>query len=145
MELNQLVNIHTWIRNSQVSEILFISALVLPGYLLMYNYAIIKINESWKGWGLAFAVIIFIAGIIWMKNSQSIVEKNIQDISVIKNYILDKDYRYMSFERLEEMDDRFTEKRVKELLFIFPNEIRLAKLKNNKKGIKVINIEDENT
>jgi len=145
MRLNQLKNIHSWVRGTSVSEILFVSALILPAYLLMYNYAIEQINEEWKTFVLLIALLIYVAGIAWMKLSQSSNEKDAKDLLVIKNYILDKGFSFMSFEKLAEIDKSFTAERVKELIFVFPNEIRLAKLKDNKKGIKVLNVEDENT
>ena len=145
MRLNQLKNIHSWVRGTSVSEILFVSALILPAYLLMYNYAIEQINEEWKTFVLLIALLIYVAGIVWMKLSQSSNEKDAKDLLVIKNYILDKGFSFMSFEKLAEIDKSFTAERVKELIFVFPNEIRLAKLKDNKKGIKVLNVEDENT
>ena len=51
----------------------------------------------------------------------------------------------MSYEKLQEIDKSFTQNRIKELIFAFPNDVRLAKLKDNKKGIKVLSIEVENT
>ena len=143
MKLNQLKSIHIWIRNTNTSEIIFVSALILPTYLLMYNYSIELINEEWKNWVMIVGFSLFIIGIFWMKVSQSNNEKNENDLIVIKNYIIDKGFKFMSFERLNELDDKFTESRIRELMFIFPNDIRLAKLKGNKKGVKILNIEEE--
>jgi len=145
MRLNQLKNIHSWIRGTNVSEVLFVSALILPAYLIMCNYTIEQINIEWKPFILPIAFLVYVAGIIWMKLSQSSSEKDARDLLVIKNYILDKGFSFMSFEKLLEIDKSFTVERIKELIFVFPNEIRLAKLKENKKGIKVLNVEDENT
>ena len=55
------------------------------------------------------------------------------------------DPKVLSYEKLLEIDEKLTQERIKKLIFSFPNEIRLAKLKENKKGIKVLNLEDENT
>ncbi len=145
MRFNQLRNIHSWIRGTSVSEIVFVSALILPAYFLMYNYTIEQINEEWKPFVLPIALLIYIVGVARMKQSQSFDEKNAKDLLVIKNYILDIGFSFMSFEKLAEIDKSFTPERVKELIFVFPNEIRLAKLKGNKKGIKVLNVENENT
>jgi hypothetical protein len=79
-----------------------------------------------------------------MKLSQSSDEKDIRDISIIKNHIIDKGFEFMSFTKLKEIDKSFTQERIKELLFVFPNDIRLAKLEGDKKGIKVLNIEKQN-
>ena len=143
MKINELRNIHSWVRNTGISEILFVSSLILPVYLLLYNYALTVINEAWRDAGLVIAVIIYVAGIFWMKNSQSVSERNHRDLLIIKNFILDKGYRYMTFERLLEIDKKFNEDKVKSLMLHYPNEIRLAKLKGNKRGIKILNIEEE--
>jgi hypothetical protein len=144
VKINQLRNIHSWIRSTEISEILFVSALVFPAYILLYNFAVNEINPSWKLCTLIIATLAYISGIIWMKVSQSSDEKDIRDISIIKNYIIDKGFEFMSFEKLKEIDKSFTQERIKELLFVFPNDIRLAKLKGDKKGIKVLNIEKQN-
>lgn len=102
-----------------------------------------QINPTWKVWVLAFALLIYVIGILWMKSVQSSEEKNSKDLQIIKNYILDKGFRFMSFEKIEEIDNRFDEKRIRELLFEFPSEMRLARLKGNKKGVKILNIEVE--
>ena len=143
MKINELRNIHSWVRNTGISEILFVSSLILPAYLLLYNYALTVINESWRNAGLVIAVIIYAAGIFWMKNSQSVSERNHKDLLIIKNFILDKGYKYMTFERLLEIDKKYNEDKVKSLMFHYPNEIRLAKLKDNKRGIKILTIEEE--
>jgi len=143
MEINQLKSIHSWIRETNTSEIVFVSSLILPIYLLLYNYAITQINENWNIYGVIFGLILYVIGIFWMKMSQSKNEKNQIDLAVLKNHILDKNFEFMSYEKLLDIDDRFTENRIKELIFIFPNDIRLAKLKNNVKGIKLLNIEEE--
>ncbi|RME08040.1 MAG: hypothetical protein D6816_05975 [Bacteroidetes bacterium] len=111
--------------------------------MLLYNYAVEQIKEEWKIPVLAFALLAYVAGIIWMKLSQTSDEKDARDLLVIKNYILDKGFSFMSFGKLLEIDGSFTENRIKELIFAFPNDIRLAKLKGNKKGIKILTIEDE--
>ncbi len=49
----------------------------------------------------------------------------------------------MSFEKILEIDNKFPEDRIRELIFLYPNELRLAKLKDNKMGIKILNIEEE--
>lgn len=143
MKLNQLKGIHAWIRNTNTSEIVFVSALVLPLYLLLYNYAIELINNDLKNIAMIIGFSLFVIGIFWMKLSQSNNEKNQNDLIVLKNYIIDKGFKFMSFDKLVEIDKRFTESTVKELIFLFPNDIRLAKLKGNKKGIKILNIEEE--
>ena len=143
MTLNQLKSIHTWIRNTNTSEIIFVSALILPNYLLMYNYAIVSIKQELKDWVMIVGFSLFVIGVLWMKVSQSNNEKNEKDLIVIKNYIIDKGFKFISFEKLKELDDKFTESRIRELMFIFPNDIRLAKLKGNKKGVKILNIEEE--
>ncbi len=143
MKINQLKSIHSWIRETNTSEIVFVSSLILPIYLLLYNYAINQINEDWKTYGIIFGLILYLIGILWMKKSQSKNEKNQNDLAILKNYILDKNFMFMSFEKIMEIDKRFTENRIKALIFLFPNDIRLAKLKDNKKGIKILNIEEE--
>lgn len=143
MKINQLKSIHSWIRETNTSEIVFVSSLILPIYLQLYNYAITQINKDWNTYGIIFGLILYIIGIFWMKKSQSKNEKNQIDLAVLKNYILDKNFKFMSYAKLLEIDKRFTENRIKELIFIFPNDIRLAKLKNNVKGIKLLNIEEE--
>lgn len=143
MKINQLKSIHSWIRSSNTSEILFVTALILPLYLLLYNTMIIQINKEWQTWTLIVAILLYVGGVLWMKNSQSKEEKNLKDLQVIKNNILDKGYKFMSFEKILEIDKHFTADKVKELMFIFPNELRLAKLKGNKNGIKVLNFEME--
>lgn len=143
MKINQLRTIHAWIRGTNTSEILFVSALILPVYLLLYDYAINQINMEWKTWGMIIAIVLYVGGIIWMKNSQSRNEKNYKDLLVIKNYILDKGFRFMSFGKLLELDKKFTEKRIKDLIYLYPDELRLAKLKDNKMGIKILNFEEE--
>lgn len=144
MKIKQLKSIHNWVRSSETSEIVFVNALILPLYLLFYNTAINQINEEWKNWVILFALVLYIVGLIWMKSSQSKEEKNLKDLLVIKNYMIDKEYRFISFERIEkEIDKRLNEERIKELLFIFPNEFRFAKLKDNKKGIKILDINIE--
>ncbi|WP_421750668.1 hypothetical protein [Croceimicrobium sp.] len=143
MKINQLKSIHSWVRSSSTSEVLFVTALVLPIYLLLYNAMINQISQDWKNWGLGLAVLLYFVGLFWMKLRQSKEEKNFTDLLIIKNHILDKGYRFMSFERIAEIDQRLDEKRVKQLVFAFPNELRFAKLKENKRGIKVLNLEVE--
>ena len=143
MKINQLKSIHAWVRESTLSEIVFVSALLLPVYLLIYNYAILQINEEWKTWALLIGAGLYLAGIVWMKLSQSKQERNYHDLLVIKNNIIDKGFTFMSFEKLLELDKRYTESRVRELILLFPDEIRLAKLKGNNRGVKVLNIEEE--
>lgn len=143
MKINQLRNIHIWIRNTENSEILFISALIMPIYLMLYNYAINQINTDWKEWVLIIAIVMYVVGVIWMKNSQSREEQNRNMLLVQKNHLLDKGFSFLSFEKILEIDEKFTEEKIKELIFLYPNELRLAKLKGNKKGIKVLNIEEE--
>ncbi len=143
MKLNQLKTIHAWIRTTQTSEILFVSSLILPFYLLLYNYAIIQINNNWRDGGLILAFLLYVVGIVWMKRSQSQDEKKQKDLLVLKNYILDKGFKFMSFEKILEIDNKFTDDRIRELIFLYPNELRLAKLKDNKRGIKILNIEEE--
>jgi len=143
MRVNQLKSIHNWIRNTNTSEILFVSALIMPAYLSLYNYVINQIKPEWKESILGIAIIIYIIGVIWMKNSQSREEQNKKDLLVIKNNILDKGFQFMSFEKIKEIDKKYTEDKIRELIFIYPNELRLAKLKKDKKGIKILNIEEE--
>jgi len=143
MKLNQLKTIHAWIRTTQTSEILFVSSLILPFYLLLYNYAIIQINNNWRDGGLILAFLLYVVGIVWMKRSQSQDEKKQKDLLVLKNYILDKGFKFMSFEKILEIDNKFTEDKIRELIFLYPYELRLAKLKDNKRGIKILNIEEE--
>ena len=143
MKINQLKSIHHWIRSTETSEIVFVTALILPLYLLLYNTMLNQINPDWKIPGLSIAISLYVIGIIWMKNSQSNEEKKSRDLLIIKNYIIDKGFLFMSFERIQEIDKNLNETRVKELLFSYPSEIRLAKLKGDKKGIKILNIESE--
>lgn len=143
MKIKELKNIHNWIRQTEVSEILFVTALIMPLYLMLYNFAIEQIKPEWKEWILGVSILIYIVGIIWMKNSQSQEEQNKKDLLVIKNYILDKGFQFMSFQKINEIDTKFTENKVKELMMNYPNELRLAKLKENKIGIKILNIDEE--
>ena len=144
MQLNQLKNIHNWIRTSENSEILFVSALIMPLYLLSYNYVLEQIGVGkYQMIILAIALVLYVVGIVWMKNSQSKLESAVNDLLSIKNHLLDKGYQYMSFQRLEEISERFTEDRVRELVVLFPDELRLAKLKKGRTGIKILNIENE--
>ena len=143
MKINQLKTIHTWIRNTEISEILFVSALIMPIYLMLYNYAINEINSEWKECVLIIAIVIYIIGVIWMKNSQSREEKNRKLLLVLKNNIIDKGFKFMSFQKIKEIDESFTEDKVKELILLYPNDLRLAKLKENNKGIKILNIDEE--
>lgn len=110
---------------------------------MLYNFAIEQIKPEWKEWIIGVSILIYIVGLIWMKNSQSQEEQNKKDLLVIKNYILDKGFRYMSFQKINEIDKKFTENKVKELMMHYPNELRLAKLKENKIGIKILNIDEE--
>lgn len=143
MRLIQLKNIHAWVRSTSISEVLFVSTLILPIYLLLYDYMLQEINASWKNIGIPLALLLYIIGIVWMKKSQSSDEKNMRDLLIIRNYILDKGFSFMSFEKLLELDKDFHQDRIKELIFAFPNELRLAKLKDKKTGIKLLNIEIE--
>ena len=143
MKINQMKSVHHWIRNSNPSEILFVTALFLPLYLLLYNTVIEKIYDSLMHFGLIIALLLYVVGIIWMKRSQTAEESKFRDLLIIKNYMLDKEFSFMSFDRIKGIDNRLNESRVKELLFAFPSEIRLAKLKENKRGIKILNIEDD--
>ena len=97
MKINEFKSIHNWIRATAVSEIVFVTALILPLYLLLYNTMIKQINPDWKIWGLISAILLYVIGLTWMKISQSKDEKNFRDLMIIKNYILDKDFRFMSF------------------------------------------------
>lgn len=78
-----------------------------------------------------------------MKFSQSKVERDLNDLALIRNYIIDKEFKFMSFEKISEIDKKFTEDKVRNLIVKFPNDIRLAKLKDKKRGIKVLNFEEE--
>jgi hypothetical protein len=141
MRINQLQTIHTWVRNARLSEILFVSALVLPIYMLLYNYALQEIQESWRVPGLAVALFLYIPGIAWMKWSQSKDEINKRDFTIIRNHILDQGFTFMSYEGLEKIPGDYDEARVRELVFAFPEELRFAMLKDKKPGIRVLNVD----
>jgi hypothetical protein len=144
MKIDQLKSVHAWVRSADTSEILFVSALIMPFYVLLYDTAFTRMEAEWKNIGTALAVVFYVAGVIWMKVSQSANERNAKDLTTIRNHVVDKGYEFMSFERIQnDVDQKYTEERVRDLVFAFPNEIRMAKLKEGKRGIKVLNVESE--
>ena len=145
MQITDLKNLHAWIRQTAVSEIVFVSALILPAYLLMYDFAAERILPGYEIWCVLGGLLIYIAGLIRMKLTQSSVEQDQKDLASITNFITDQDYTFMSFERLSELNERYTEERVRELIFAYPTYIRLGKLKGGKKGVRVLQIDQEET
>ena len=145
MKLSELKNIHSWVRHTAVSEIVFVSALILPLYLMMYDFAAERISPGLKSWALGFALVIYVVGVVWMKMSQSRDERDQKDLALIINHIIDQNFTFMGFEQIKEIDKKYTEERVRELMFNFPNHIRLGKLSGGKRGIKILNVENEDT
>ena len=145
MKINELRNIHTWVRNTEVSEIVFVSALILPVYLILYGLAFERIGLQSTSVGMTVALLIYAVGVVWMKTSQSRREKNQNDLTVITNHIVDQGFRFMSFDQISKIKSEFTEKRVRDLVFEFPNHLRLGVLRGKKPGIKVLILEEENS
>lgn len=143
MKINDLKSLHQWIRSASISEVVFVSALILPLYLSLYSYALENIYPQWKLAGVLFGLTLYLVGLVWMKSVQTQEEDDVHDLTRISRYITDKNFQFMSFEKIAEIDSAFTEDRVRELIAHFPEHIRLAKLKDNKKGIKVLNVASE--
>lgn len=143
MKINDLKSLHHWVRSASISEVVFVSALVLPLYLSFYSYTLENIYPQWKLAGTLVGLALYLIGLIWMKFAQTREETNLHDLTRISRYITDKNFQFMSFEKIAEIDPKFDEDRVRELIAHFPEHIRLAKLKDNKKGIKVLNVVSE--
>ncbi len=139
MEIGQLKTVHAWVRKAAISEVLFVSALVMPGYLLLYDFAFKQLNQEWREAGLVIAFIVYVAGVVWMKASQSKDERNFRDLQIIRNRIEDLGLQYMAFDTLQDLDKSYSENRIRELVMTFPNELRLGTLAGNRKGVKILN------
>ncbi len=46
MEVGELRNLHSWVRHTVLSEIVFVSAPILPIYLLIYDYSAERISPA---------------------------------------------------------------------------------------------------
>ena len=145
MQLDELKSIHAWIRQTAISEIVFVSSLILPLFVLMYDFAAERISPDHKPAFILVGVVFYIAGIVWMKLTQSRNEKNMRDLTLIINHIVDQDFTYMSFDQIQELDSAYTLDRVRELVFLFPNHIRFGTLSGGRKGIRVLNFDKEDS
>lgn len=146
MKISQLKSIHHWVRSTNTSEIVFVSALILPFYLLMWNSTLNQfdnIDTAARSIFTIVALAMYAGGIIWMKVSQSKDERSLRDLMIIKNYLLDKQYDFISFERITKLNSNLTEDRARALLLAFPDEFRFAKLKGDKQGIKLLKLDVE--
>jgi len=153
MKYKQLKDLHTWVKIATPSEIVFISALILPLYILLY-YSVFSqlqgLNFSDPGTlGVGFGVALYLIGIIWMKNSQSEETKDRKNLSKVINYLRDKGYKHVSYERIKEHDQDLTKEVVTKLVHKYPNELRFANLHDKKanttrQGIKLlVDIDEE--
>lgn len=143
VEVGDLRNIRTCVCNNEISEIVFVTALIMPIYLMLYDFAFERMGVQATAIALVLALVLYTVGIVWTNVSASTREKNEKDLAINTNHILVQGYRFKFFEQISTIDPQYTESRVQELIFVYPNYARLGISDGGRRGNKALLLEQQ--
>ena len=123
------------------------SVLLLPVYLAAWLTVLdhlLDINTEQRMWIAGLLALLYVAGIVLMKLGASKEDKRRRAGRLVRNYLLGRGRTAISFQRIRDIthESSWTDDFLRQVIDLFPRELRLARIKGGKLGIGLI-IEQE--
>jgi len=147
MKTEEAKSIIDLVRNSTVYELLFTSLIILPIFLGSWVVVLKQLKaDLWEAEVLilSFLVLFYIITLGIMKFYQSKDDKILHASIKIRSYINSKNWKRMSFERIERsIDNNFDSELLKKIIDKYPGEFRKGTIKGGKIALVLMDEEED--
>ena len=131
-----------FVREATIFDILLVSILLLPLYLgawLVILDSVLSIGTEQKVWVLVVLFALYVVGIVLMKVGAGKEDKRRRAGIRIRNYLVGRGNTAISFERIRNViDSSYSDDFLESVIDLFPDDLRLARIKGGKRGVGLL-------
>lgn len=132
------------LKQASLFDVFVISFLLLPFILQAWIEVLTKLafTDTGKHWSVGAVVTLYVLGIVAMIAANSSRKKREVAKDQVIAYLQSKQFTFVSFERIRErINPSYKDAFLESLTTAFPQELRRAKLKDNKRGLGRVEVE----